>query len=865
MTSRRAPAAAQARPIPTVAESANAAANRSTTRFKEKQSRQTAKPSANQPAEKTANRSAKRRPENPAVEPAVRTAGNPAVHAAREPLPAKGSEPAQESTPVRILVVGDWFVDENWIVTTESVPTSAHVGRRQYRSRVEDPDAQILSLCGAGGVASLFHGLGAGSAGRPGVELYGLGLWDPRDTPFLAALFDPQPVVGQTPLTLAGMGWQCAAPAPTSGVASHQSRDCMVCNRKPCARMATLAPEGAGTWRVVRVYQRVGHEAPLLLNRYDWEIRKPPPPGDNQRKKWEKRLQDWPAMDVIIAVDHDKGALSVELVKILQRRFRSARWYARCKDPWAGWLRLVRSRLRLLVVGPMGLELTRDPWFFGQHLSQEALDVLKTLAIGGKRKPAPGNVKTSIAVKNGEADLKHQRELRRLSKAPVVVAYHEDNRVAALDPPRGVVIVATKVPPPPAIRVGRTTNLFATLVAAMESLIPCPPPAGGANPVVPMLRQALDLAHGWCEDIEDILKVEKINWGTPPEINFRRRFGTALARPRSVVSWFHLVEMELAREVQAWSDALDPTGVGRVPSVTTGGKLQLWRGWSAVDGFIAIADARRAVVGRLMREVRQFCQAPSPGHSFSSLLIAGPGMGKSFLTRRLANLLKLPLVEFNITHLTSIDDLIACFDIVSSMQNQDPGRRLVVFWDEINAPLAGEPTYSYFLGPLWDGVYRRGGVTFRLQPGVWIFAGTASPLTKSRHTLKASDFMSRLSGPVIDLRDADSDAVRLERVYTAAALIRRTFPEVLYISTGLLEFFQRAEPFYEIRSLELLVSRMRRVRHGQIRLNNLPEVQDLSALIRIDAPLKRWLAQRQEEEKTDCPLAFIYDSPPYGG
>ena len=58
-----------------------------------------------------------------------------------------------------ILVIGDWFVDENWIVTLEKSETSSHIGKQLYRSRVGDNNAQLLSLCGAGGVARLLHGL----------------------------------------------------------------------------------------------------------------------------------------------------------------------------------------------------------------------------------------------------------------------------------------------------------------------------------------------------------------------------------------------------------------------------------------------------------------------------------------------------------------------------------------------------------------------------------------------------------------------------------------------------------------------------------------------------------------------------------
>ena len=68
------------------------------------------------------------------------------------------------SESFRVLVVGDWIVDENWILVKHDSDTSAHVGRIHYRSLVDRVDAQILNLCGAGLVARSFYGLAENGA-----------------------------------------------------------------------------------------------------------------------------------------------------------------------------------------------------------------------------------------------------------------------------------------------------------------------------------------------------------------------------------------------------------------------------------------------------------------------------------------------------------------------------------------------------------------------------------------------------------------------------------------------------------------------------------------------------------------------------
>ena len=61
-----------------------------------------------------------------------------------------------EHTPLNVLVVGDWVVDENWILAKHNSETSSHIGQAHFRSLVDQVDSQILSLCGAGNVVRAY-------------------------------------------------------------------------------------------------------------------------------------------------------------------------------------------------------------------------------------------------------------------------------------------------------------------------------------------------------------------------------------------------------------------------------------------------------------------------------------------------------------------------------------------------------------------------------------------------------------------------------------------------------------------------------------------------------------------------------------
>ncbi len=271
--------------------------------------------------------------------------------------------------------------------------------------------------------------------------------------------------------------------------------------------------------------------------------------------------------------------------------------------------------------------------------------------------------------------------------------------------------------------------------------------------------------------------------------------------------------------------------------------------------------------------------------SLSAFILGGPGWGKSYLVERLAEELNFGFLEFNITHLATIDDLIACFDTVSSRQTQNPHQPLIVFWDEINAMLEAENVYSYFLGPMSNGIYRRGGQTFQLRPSIWIFAGTDLPIggqlvrkeIKSR-PVKGSDFMSRLNGPVVVLGGKNNNKMthdeRIQQIYVAVSLVKIHHPDVLIVTKKLLKFFRNITPNYGVRSLEFIITKLRNVSHGKISTTNLPDLEDLHLwLSNSKENLEAWISERdtQEEESTSTGRGaevpgenvIIWEEPPY--
>src|SRR4030043_781677 len=128
---------------------------------------------------------------------------------------------SEQLESIKVLVVGDWVIDENWIVTNFETETSTHIGKQHYRSLIDYLNSQIIGLCGAGNVARSLHGLSKSEIRnlpefKKSLEVYGIGLWHPSDTKLIASLFSNVKISNQTPLNLSGM-----SPASQSASSSY--------------------------------------------------------------------------------------------------------------------------------------------------------------------------------------------------------------------------------------------------------------------------------------------------------------------------------------------------------------------------------------------------------------------------------------------------------------------------------------------------------------------------------------------------------------------------------------------------------------------------------------------------------------------
>jgi hypothetical protein len=744
----------------------------------------------------------------------------------------------EEKKIVKVLIVGDWVVDENWILTKYESETSSHVGLEHYRSLVDNVDAQILSLCGAGNVARSLHGMSVKEKPEKlsrtnSIQVYGLGLWHPKDTKLLSSLFSNDIIANQTPLTLGGM-----VPTIKSGTERYslcgkhleqttcqdiEGGDCEA-GKDRCNYLKTLYKDEFfryGTMRVVRLYKLHTEGYPVNMFRADWQSPHHFEHSNESINELEQNL--WDGISAIVVHDLHKGFVSKRLIHSLVNKYPNAKWFVRTKDMHVDWIDVIpEDKFLLRVIGaeyvPERSKTKR--WFYGKELNIEAVKELKEF---------------------GKFDQIQQRKaIERW-----VVAIHKNNSLIALYKEKngtkikGYLIV--DVPPPQPINVGRSSIVFASCVAA---ILGCYEDNSGRT----MLERAIYQAFKWTQECTEGFRAatSQQNGVSSSVYSLRGDHINAIkseydCNENEILC--HTKEIDVDTEIHSWDRSFKEKGI-------VGNAFHIWRGFSCIKGYIAIRNDLRDELNKLYSAIHRFRGNPNIKNSLNCLFLGNPGWGKSFLAEKISENFDFHPLLFNLAQLTSPDQVIDCFDAISSIQNQPKNRPVLIFFDEIDSKIGGYYTFPLFLAPILDGTYRRGGRTFYLAPSLWIFAVATNPFRLEDAT-KTADFMSRINGPIVQLDFSSGHqpaSSKTEQVYLGVQLLRVNNSDVSAVSKDVLQIFHDLEMKHGVRSLEQTIRKFRNVQYGKVGRNTLPEYHEISSLIDIDKELYKSVRESKERE-----------------
>lgn len=171
----------------------------------------------------------------------------------------------------KILIVGDWMIDEHWVTGVHRSPMSSRTGKTHLRCRNMD-DGATLDLCGAGTTAAVIHR--AQQKETMNHHISGLGIWHEKDTDFLKNLIHSprhgnlQPPHRFTTISPEDGKEKTTEPSPEKTIELANIAEAIFPD--PVKREELKI----GTTRIARVYRHTRSKAEIL-QRIDWETRIP--------------------------------------------------------------------------------------------------------------------------------------------------------------------------------------------------------------------------------------------------------------------------------------------------------------------------------------------------------------------------------------------------------------------------------------------------------------------------------------------------------------------------------------------------------------------------------------------------------------
>lgn len=727
-----------------------------------------------------------------------------------------------------ILVVGDFFLDENWLMARCDNLHSTNVGDAHYRSLLNTSDSMILSLCGIANVLKILSGPQGESISPKSLlndyRLVGVGVWNPKDEDVIKCILCQKGYykIKVTPYTLKGLERKQkksdnGCPYSKNGIIKCDSQPQMI-------NLLKFTDESlVSTNRLYRIYEGFGSDQPKLLCRYDWQMK------IDKTKLELDQLDNIENSNVtkIIIVDHGKEVIGKKLVKELYKRYPNAEWYIRIKQsspPWLNSLIKNNIRLKLIITDEQMIKNKYGvrKWAYNNTLGRGSLEILGDL-LGLDKYQDGKEVKNTDYPKIENAAILFEDNS---AIAGTLMENADDANVVYIPAPQG------KIQP---IRVGRTSIFFNSLIYWDLS------PRTKDDQKDIGCEYALNNMYQWTKECSDAWMNEEIN---------------SLSGPfDEVITWGNIISnkkhdnpsFQYKKEWDKWNNSSNFNNLFLQEKIK---KIQLWRGYGILDSYMCPGGPKRTSINNLVNSLNTYNNEKNPKNPYNCLFLAEPGWGKSYLAECLSKHFDYEYLEYSIAQKPSAKDLIDDFKEIASTQKRI-SKKVLVFIDEIDAEIEGHEALSLLLGPMWNGNFKTERETYKIDPCIWVFAST-KPLDSIRKLSKGRDFLSRINGDTLNLdyltdenrekiheRANEEDRwlklnkhfqntpiLQTELVYLGINILNKKFGTITHIDREVLRLFFNIFPENGIRSLSIFVSYFSQPIDGKIRKINVPDIKD---------------------------------------
>jgi len=791
--------------------------------------------------------------------------GSPAVTNVGEPTLTVTARP-------KIIIVGDWAIDEDWVVGPIRSVTSSRVGKLHDRALHQPGDA-VEDLCGAGRMTSILGNMKVGT--QKAFDIYALGLWHPTHDEYLKGLLEPSQRASYNPFerkTFEGL---------------------KVCENVRLLNIYRYLLENKrqkiGTTRIVRIYNKLSGNT-VLRQRFDWLSHSGEYEGGNEVWLKEEKEINYvldnlnipPDPDAIIIKDMGHGVISDAFLVKLATKFsehdtaKKTRWYISSKywitDRYKNFAKKARDiNIELLMIPEVSakskiLDSTIGRWTHSNGFpTYDAFILVDNLrrALGnrydernGATLPCGSSPRLKLIIQPdrnvlGAVDygiqeiFTHQIENTELTNQDIPMAsiyhsylsgeliykYYVDsdfregyNRAAIIDILRRTL--------------SRTLSEMANEYSKLNNYKKWNPIQNDDYALnTPDVN--IDITRYWSNSslVPDYgvthTKTNERDWSFSKHFKLLKEAHTKLAI------------VELSNHLKC---------------------IQLFHATSEVEGYVSLVNSRKMAIRKLVGEIRKFVNLHESGseelRNVSALINGSPGDGKTYLVSKIAEMFNMNKVYINITQMSTKADIFDSFLQIATEQAMSNKRPIIVVVDEINATIQNQSVYDVFLSPLEEGIYISGNHQLKLSPCAWIFCGTdkADDTRDTGKASKASDFQSRLTlrkpCTLSGLRDSGDSFkqrgsltgvnsqtkrgewlvtpdFRTENVYRGVSMIRQQYSDVEFVSEKVLAAFYSLPESVGNRDIKYFVRSFRDIRYGTVTSHHLPPVEEWGIILNV--------------------------------
>lgn len=755
----------------------------------------------------------------------------------KNPIPSQKAEGtnSQDEKSINILVVGDWIVDEDWVMMPERSETSAKQSdEKHFHTAFTRSDVATKRLCGASLTASALRGYLKSKDPTAGkYNVFGMGVWHPKDNKYMEHLFKTDALKEANPFKI------CSPDLPEI----EQEEE----------HLFNLAREGdiCATTRVVRSF--IGHKGtlPRSMSRYDWHLKWEPKQEKMQlndiiKQRVKQNIDKIRIkvkkgqLDAVVLADFNKGLISKELVLYLSEEIQYLKspsgfmWFYRSKQlkplNWSKDLKLGENDRVIQFIDPrIGKKFAEGKTLiYESEITADGLHFLET------HKPDVAQAKIAVLFQDNSCIAYEAKEDNLKSLIWVLYSGYKMNYLTR----------------------GRSSIFLASLVIMELS--------GKKNYLIDSREEynfgqncSIALSNGiqWCDDCVEI-------WNAGSDISrVSADIGVAIKSTEPGPNIKMSGPYEWASINDEWDKAQNVKNSACIYRENHNPRLEVWRAHTVLNDYTVLDEDRKKNILNLTNVIQTFLELDEKDKQrpLISLVKAGPGSGKTFLAKCLARNFSLELFECNVAQLTSLDGLIHFFDQVDIAQRE--GRKILMFLDEVDSLVNGESAFSFLLELMWCGQYYRNGLknTLKPFPGIFAMSRDQSSIEFKNDHPKFPDLKSRIYGINCELEDFTS----IESIYLFAKLLDRYFGQIAYVEKYVLEVVSKTKLKYGPRSLELLISLLKEIKRDSITRENLPDENRIQELEEhfpkgLGKPVEKIEREKKEGEKM---VKIIYTSP----